>query len=164
MSAKQREILHDFIFENFYVGIGLCDHRTIDRINILEATYLAAKKALTDLIKKSGGNKRQKLKAQNAKRKTILLFDGNKKIPNLSLKQKAIINGDKLVKIISAASIVAKVTRDRIMLSMHEKYPQYHFHKHKGYGTKLHMEMLKKHGPCKIHRKSFHPVKNLQRI
>jgi ribonuclease HII len=87
--------------------------------------------------------------------------DGNKKIPNFSMEQKAVIGGDKIVKSISAASIVAKVTRDRIMMEMHEKYPEYAFDKHKGYGTKLHMEMLQKHGPCQIHRKSFDPVKRL---
>jgi ribonuclease HII len=75
------------------------------------------------------------------------------------MEQKAIVKGDRTVKSISAASIIAKVTRDRIMLTMHEKYPAYGFDKHKGYGTKLHMEMLTKHGPSEIHRQSFAPVK-----
>ncbi|MCX6763131.1 MAG: ribonuclease HII [Candidatus Moranbacteria bacterium] len=175
LSAKQREKLFDFIHENFHVGVGICDHKTIDRMNVLQATYLAAKKALSDLFKKvekdtpksltatgqarNNNQTNSKFKIQNSK--FIILFDGNKIIPNLSFEQRAIVNGDKIVKSISAASIIAKVTRDRIMLQMHQKYPHYHFHKHKGYGTKLHMEKLQRHGPCKIHRQSFRPVKIL---
>ncbi len=150
LSLKQREKAFDFVMENFYVGIGICDHQTIDRINILEASFLAMKKSLSDLsknIRKNG--------------KTMILLDGNKKIPNFSGEQKAIISGDKLVKSISAASIVAKVTRDRMMLEFHKAYPEYYFNKHKGYGTKLHLDCLNEHGPSEIHRQSFAPVKNL---
>ena len=147
LSEKQREKIFDFIQENFYVGVGICDHKTIDRINILEASFLAMKKAIGDLNKK--------IKKHNF----IILVDGNKKIPNLSMEQRAIIGGDKIVKSISAASIIAKVTRDRIMREMHMKYPQYNFAQHKGYGTKIHMAALKKYGPCEIHRKSFRPVR-----
>ena len=82
-------------------------------------------------------------------------------IPNFSGEQKAVIGGDKIVKSISAASIIAKVTRDRFMMEMHKKYPQYGFDKHKGYGTKLHMAMLEEFGPCEIHRQSFAPVTRL---
>jgi len=168
LSEKQREELYDFICEHFYVGVGICDHQTIDRINILEATYLAMKKAVTDLFGKiNNQDTRDKIQAKskiqnpNLKQnvRNIILVDGNKIIPNLSMEQKAIVGGDKIVKSISAASIIAKVTRDRIMRQMHEKYPQYNFEKHKGYGTKTHMEMLEAHGPCEIHRRSFAPVK-----
>jgi len=145
LSEKQREELYDFICEHFYVGVGICDHKTIDRVNILEATYLAMKKALSNLGKN--------IKAGKA----IILVDGNKVIPNLSIKQKAIVGGDNLVKSISAASIIAKVTRDRMMREMHKKYPEYCFDHHKGYGTKLHLDMIRKHGPCEIHRRSFRP-------
>ncbi len=138
--------------------MGLCDHKTIDRINILEATYLAMKKAIVDLGKKL---KQKNIKYEIQNTKCIVLVDGNKKIPNLSMEQWAIVSGDKLVKSISAASIVAKVTRDRIMLEMHEKYPQYAFDQHKGYGTQKHKENLQKQGPCAIHRQSFEPVKSL---
>jgi len=154
VSEKQREDIFDFIGEHFHVGIGLCDHETIDRINILEASFLAMKKAIQDLKRNMGGEL-----WSGSEPKFIILVDGNKKIPNLSMDQRAVIGGDKLVKSISAASIIAKVTRDRMMMQMHEKYPQYGFDKHKGYGTKLHMDALVKHGPCKIHRKSFAPVK-----
>ena len=151
LSAKQRERIFDFICENFYIGVGICDHKTIDRINILEASFLAMKKATQKLM-------------HNMNRKDtkhIILVDGNKKIPNFSMEQKAIVGGDGKVKSISAASIIAKVTRDRIMLKMHAKYSQYNFGKHKGYGTKLHMDALSKYGPCAIHRQSFTPVKNV---
>lgn len=151
LSGKKREELFDFINDNFYIGIGLCDHKTIDEINILEASFLAMKKALTDL--------NRVVDKKNSSR--IILIDGNKAIPNLSLEQRSVVGGDKFVKSISAASIIAKVTRDRIMLEMHKKFPEYGFDKHKGYGTKLHMEMLEKYGPCKIHRQSFEPVKSL---
>ncbi|PIP28054.1 MAG: ribonuclease HII [Candidatus Moranbacteria bacterium CG23_combo_of_CG06-09_8_20_14_all_35_22] len=150
LSEKQRESLFDFIAENFYVGVGICDHRTIDRINILEASFLAMKSAVSQL----------KNKIQNFKNsKMIILLDGNKKIPNFSFEQRAIVSGDKIVKSISAASIYAKVTRDRMMGEMHKIYPEYNFAQHKGYGTKIHMDALKKHGPCEIHRKSFRPVR-----
>lgn len=155
LSEKQREEVFDFINKNFYVGIGLCDHNTIDRVNILEASFLAMKKAVQDLLRKS----QQPLVGSN-QQKIIVLVDGNKKIPNFSMKQQAIVSGDKLVKSISAASIIAKVTRDKIMQEMHHKYAQYGFDKNKGYGTKFHMEALKKYGPCEIHRRSFVPVKN----
>jgi len=87
------------------------------------------------------------------------MVDGGLLIPNISLKQKAIISGDSLVFSIAAASIIAKVVRDKIMREMHIIYPNYGFDKHKGYGTAWHLQNLKKYGPCPIHRKSFRPVK-----
>lgn len=149
LSERQRDIAFNFVMENFHVGVGICDHETIDRMNILEATYLAMKKALTEF---SNGTK-------DIPGKRIILVDGNKEIPSLSVEQKSIVSGDKFVKSIAAASIIAKVTRDRMMMEADEKYPHYAFKKHKGYGTKLHFELLKKYGPCEIHRKSFDPVK-----
>lgn len=148
LSEKQRESLYDFIHEHFHVGVGICDHGTIDRINILEASFLAMKKALSNLMKDKKGFNR-----------SIILVDGNKLIPNLSMEQRAIVSGDKLVKSISAASIIAKVTRDRMMVKMNEKYPQYCFNEHKGYGTKLHMDRIREFGVCEIHRKSFKPCR-----
>lgn len=151
LSEKQREKAFDFIHDHFFVGIGLCNHETIDRINILEASFLAMKKAVQNLAKEHPELFKQS--------EQCILVDGNKQIPNFTMRQKAIIGGDGLVSLIAAASIVAKVTRDRMMQEMHEKYPHYGFDKHKGYGTKLHLDMLKLHGPCEIHRKSFGPVK-----
>jgi ribonuclease HII len=164
LSPKQRDKVFDFISENFYVGIGICDHRTIDDMNILEATFLAMKKALSDLYSKvnqdlAKGSQGQLRRIQDSK--YVVLVDGNKQIPNLSLYQKAVVGGDGIVKSISAASIMAKVTRDRLMLEAHTKYPQYGFDKHKGYGTKMHMEALHQLGPCEIHRQTFEPMPTL---
>jgi len=153
LSAKQREKVFDFVHKHFHIGVGICNHETIDRMNILEASFLAMKEAVSDLRKKLGHSIDED--------KLVILVDGNKEIPNFSLKQVAVIGGDGIVKSISAASIVAKVMRDRIMLEMHEIYPEYDFDRHKGYGTKLHMEKIHKYGPCKIHRKSFEPMKSL---
>jgi ribonuclease HII len=144
ISEKKRLELFDAIKFFFpEVGIGICDHETIDRINILEATFLAMKKAIGSL----------KLKPE------LILVDGNREIKNISLRQKAIVNGDATIFSIAAASIVAKVTRDKIMEELAEIYHEYGFAKHKGYGTKEHLEAINKYGPCPIHRKSFKPVK-----
>lgn len=165
LSHKQREKVYEFVHEHFHVGVGICNHETIDRINILEASFLAMKEAISSLAREISNSKLQiSNKTQNSKfeiQNSIILVDGNKVIPNCSYKQEAIIGGDGIVKSISAASIIAKVTRDRIMLEMHEEYPEYGFDKHKGYGTKLHMEKIQKYGPCQIHRKSFEPMKSL---
>jgi ribonuclease HII len=144
VTAKKREELFEVIKDNFLeVGVGICDHETIDRINILQASFLAMKKALGALRQKPD----------------YLILDGKFPIPNISTPQKPIISGDSLVFSIAAASIIAKVTRDRIMRQMHDIYPNYGFDVHKGYGTKLHMARLKEFGACPIHRKSFGPVK-----
>ena len=192
LSEKQREDIFDFIGEYFHLGIGLCDHETIDRINILEASFLAMKKAIQELMRNverethnkiqetclpdrqarnkfqtNGNNQnpntKENLKSRIYNPKSIILVDGNKVIPNLSMEQYAVIGGDKLVKSISAASIVAKVTRDRMMKEFALLYPQYGMERHMGYGTKVHMEALLKHGPCPIHRKSFAPVRRLSK-
>lgn len=150
LTAKAREGLFDIIQKEFCeVGIGICDHQTIDKINILQAAFLAMKKAIGALKQKPD----------------FIILDGKFKIPNCSYQQKAIIKGDALVFSIAAASIIAKVARDRIMLEMHQLYPDYGFDQHKGYGTRLHIERLKKHGPCPIHRMSFKPLsRNVERI
>lgn len=144
LSQKKREELFSLIKDNFLaVGVGVCDHKTIDRINILQATFLAMKKALGSLKQKP----------------QFLMIDGSLKIPNCSIQQQAYIKGDQKIFSIAAASIIAKVTRDRIMEEMHDLYPQYAFIQHKGYGTKLHLSKLKQNGPCPIHRLSFKGVK-----
>ncbi|MFH0929740.1 MAG: ribonuclease HII [Candidatus Moraniibacteriota bacterium] len=143
LSAHQREKAYEFITQYFEWGAGICDEKTIDRVNILQASFLAMKKAISDIKSKTKSNPE------------IILIDGRSPIPNISIRQESIVAGDKFIFSISAASIVAKVTRDRIMFKYHEKYPEYNFAKHKGYGTKLHFEMIKKHGMCDIHRKSF---------
>ncbi len=127
-------------------GIGIVDERVIDEINILQATYLAMNKAIKSLKSKPH----------------FLLVDG-RKIPHLDIPQKPIIKGDQLSISIAAASILAKVTRDRMMIEYDNEFPQYGFAQHKGYGTESHIKAIKKYGICKIHRRSFEPIKSLCR-
>ncbi|MEI7750157.1 MAG: ribonuclease HII [Candidatus Moraniibacteriota bacterium] len=148
LSEKKREEMYDFIREHFDIGIGIVDSETIDRINILQATFLAMKEAVSDL--------RKTLRVQDGG--LLLLVDGNQEIPNLSVRQETVVGGDALVRSIAAASIIAKVTRDRMMLEYDATYPAYGFAKHKGYGTKDHMDALRRFGACPIHRMSFKPV------
>jgi ribonuclease HII len=143
VSLRQREQAYGFITEHFEWGIGWCDHLTVDRINILQASFLAMKKALSDLKHKAREDT------------DIILVDGRSPLPNISIRQENIIAGDRHVLSIAAASIIAKVARDRIMMDWHEKFPQYGFNRHRGYGTKFHFEMIKEYGLCEIHRKTF---------
>lgn len=152
LSEKQREAVFSVIQDAFYIGIGDISSETIDRINILEATFLAMKKAVTNL--------RVSLGSEFSKEMLVILTDGDKKIPNLSAVQEAIPQGDGKVKSIAAASIVAKVERDRMMMRYHAMYPQYGFDRHKGYGTRDHFEALRRYGPSPIHRLSFAPVRD----
>ena len=119
-------------------SVASVDEKVIDEINILQATYLAMRKAVEGLV----------VPADYA------LIDGNR-MPPLSIKGETIIKGDANSPSIAAASILAKVSRDRFMLELAEKYPQYQFEKHKGYGTKLHYEMIEEHGISDCHRMSF---------
>ena len=140
VTAKKRERLFDQILDTAReVGIGIVGEKTIDAMNILNASLKAMFKAV------------QKLKNVPE----FILVDGNQRIPNLQLPQMPVIKGDSKSLSIAAASIVAKVTRDRIMLKYHEEYPEFCFADHKGYGTRTHMEALKVFGPCRIHRRSF---------
>lgn len=125
-------------------GVGIVSEKIIDKINILEATKLAMIRALRRLEKK----------LKNRGLVDFLVLDGKMSL-NLPIPQKSIVKADEKVFSCAAASILAKVTRDRIMTLFHKKYPRYGFDLHKGYPTKYHREMLKKYGPCKIHRKSF---------
>lgn len=155
LSAKKREELYEILTTHPAIGwgIGIVSEKVIDKINILEATKLAMQKAVTNL----SYNYRDR---DNCKTIDFLLIDGNFAI-NSSVRQKSIIKGDQKVFSIAAASIIAKVTRDRIMEKMRKKYPEYGFDAHKGYGTALHVKNLQQFGPCKIHRKSFRPVSDL---
>ena len=154
LSEKKRDEMYGFVREHFLVGTGIVHSGTIDRMNILEATFLAMKEAVADLKRVISAERETGAATEDM----LLLDDGNMKIPNLTLAQEAIIDGDALVRSIAAASIVAKVTRDRMMLEYDEAYPVYGFVRHKGYGTKEHMDALRKHGACPIHRMSFKPV------
>lgn len=154
LSEKKRDEMYGFVREHFLVGVGVVHSGTIDRMNILEATFLAMKEAVADVKRAIGAERSTGTAAEDM----VLLVDGNMKIPNLSVTQEAIVDGDALVRSIAAASIVAKVTRDRMMLEYDQAYPAYGFARHKGYGTKEHMDALRRHGACPIHRMSFKPV------
>ncbi|MDP2641233.1 MAG: ribonuclease HII [Candidatus Yanofskybacteria bacterium] len=155
LSFEQREKLYAIFTShpNIEWGIGKVGERVIDALNIYHATKLAMTKAVLHLNKKLQ-------RKQSAVE--FLLLDGTMLL-DLSLPQKAIIRGDEKVMACAVASIIAKVTRDRLMVRYHAKYPQYGFDKHKGYGTSLHMEMLEKYGPSPIHRKTFAPL-NYMRV
>lgn len=156
LSHKQREAAFEMIkaHEGFVFGIGEVSHEIIDRINILNATFLAMRFALEEVLDQLEA----KCGAEDIAGKACLLLDGNRKIPKITHEQKIFPRGDKHIFSIAAASICAKVYRDRLMDKYHEQYPVYGFDQHRGYGTQLHMECLKKNGPCDIHRKSFAPV------
>ena len=139
LSEKKREMLYDVILNGAVsVGVGIVSPERIDEINILNATYEAMREAINNLTVKPD----------------ILLNDAVT-IPGVDIEQVPIIKGDAKSLSIASASIIAKVTRDRIMYHYDELYPEYGFAKHKGYGTKLHTDVLKEIGPCPIHRKTF---------
>ncbi|MBI4687161.1 MAG: ribonuclease HII [Nitrospirae bacterium] len=142
---RRKRLFHEIIYNALSVGIGIVDAPTIDRINILQATKLAMQSALKDLKQEPD----------------IVLIDAVK-LPDTKIPQKSIIKGESHSASIAAASIIAKVVRDDIMQKHHEEYPFYNFKEHKGYGTPKHIEVLQKHGPCPIHRKSFRKVSDME--
>ncbi len=158
LSPKQRGEIHEFIAQSddFFVGIGEVSEKMIDQMNILNATFLAMRIAVENLMT----NYKLKMSNKIPNRNACLLVDGNRKIPRIKHDQKVFPKGDRDIFSIAVASICAKVHRDEIMIGYHQRYPQYGFDTHKGYGTRKHMKRLEKHGPCKIHRKSFGPVAN----
>jgi len=139
LTEKKREKLFDEIKEKALAyGIASADEKEIDEINILNATFLAMKRAVDSLSVKPD----------------LALVDGNQK-PHTGIEEVTVVKGDAKSMSIAAASVLAKVSRDRFMLETAEKYPQYEFEKHKGYGTKLHYEKIAQYGVCEIHRRTF---------
>ena len=139
LSEKSREKLYDEICEKAVsFGIAFASVEEIEQLNILNAAMLAMNRAI----------------AQLEPQPELALIDGNRSSA-IEINSRCVIKGDAKCADIAAASILAKVTRDRYMLEMAEKYPEYHFERHKGYGTKLHYEALREYGPCEIHRPSF---------
>jgi ribonuclease HII len=136
------------IISNSIYGVAVINEKVIDRVNILEATRLAMQQAVASLVEKINSDEKNRIH---------IIVDGNMGL-NLQLPVTEIIRGDSRSKSIACASILAKVTRDKIMALYDHKYPQYGFFKHKGYGTKAHLANLKKFGPSEIHRKSFRGV------
>ncbi|HKQ52356.1 MAG TPA: ribonuclease HII [Pyrinomonadaceae bacterium] len=142
LTPKQRERIADEILNTAVAfSVGQVEPEEIDRLNILQASRLAMTEALKQL----------------APQADYLLIDAVQ-LRELELPQKAIIHGDSISASIAAASVVAKTYRDALMRSFHEIYPQYNFARHVGYSTREHVAALREHGPCSIHRKSFHPV------
>lgn len=139
LSEKKREALFDEIIEKaLFYSIQIATVEEIEQINILNSAMLAMKRAVESLVTTPD----------------LVLVDGNKK-PDLNIEAQTVIKGDAKSQSIAAASILAKVSRDRYMIQMAEKYPQYQFEKHKGYGTKLHYQMIDRFGESPIHRPSF---------
>ena len=142
VTEPERDRLFEVIREQAVgFGIGIADERTIDDVNILQATILAMERALEQITP----------------RPDYLLLDALT-LPRIAIPQKAIIKGDCRSHSVAAASILAKVTRDRIMLDLHARHPQDNFKKHKGYGTREHLDRIAAHGPCEVHRRSFKPI------
>ena len=147
VTEKRREILYDKIIQDSLAwSVQLISQQEIDELNILEATKKGLNLALKDIIE------------QLKKKPDIVIVDALREIDTFGIPYQSIIKGDATCYSISCASILAKVTRDRIMRQWDEAYPQYGFAKHKGYGTASHIQAIKKYGPCLIHRKTF--IKN----
>ncbi|MDO8535524.1 MAG: ribonuclease HII [Candidatus Omnitrophota bacterium] len=147
LTAKRREVAYREILKKAIVGVGIIDEKTIDKINIYQATKKAMQMAVSRL----------KIPPD------YVIVDGNMKIAT-KCPLKCIVGGDSKSLSIAAASIVAKVTRDRIMVEYDKEYPQYGFARHKGYGTKEHMAAIKTHGASPIHRNSFRPIKQSNQV
>lgn len=147
LSPAKRKRLEALILEKTIYSIGICDEGEIDTLNILWATMEAMKRAVDDLTDAPDQ----------------VLVDGNR-LPDWPYKAEAVVGGDALHPCISAASIIAKEHRDRLMLAAAEQYPQYGWERNKGYGTAEHLAALRKYGPTPLHRKSFAPVAQLELI
>jgi ribonuclease HII len=143
---KERSSLFwNILLSSLDIGVGIVEHDEIDRINILQATRLAMTKAVADLCITPDA----------------LIIDAVA-LPSVSIKQFSIIKADSKSAAVAAASLIAKHTRDMIMLRYHSLYPEYNFNRHKGYGTEEHLRLLNLHGPCSIHRKSYRKVMDLE--
>jgi ribonuclease HII len=148
LQAKVRQRIFDAMSEcRIEMGVGVVEPDVIDAVNILNATMKAMKLALAELAEPPG----------------YLLIDAVR-LRNVPVPQKAIIRGDRTVLSIACASVVAKVTRDRIMLELDERYPGYEFGRHKGYGTRIHLECLRRYGASRIHRMTYSPLRDLARL
>ena len=146
LSPKKREKLSEIVKERALAyAIEAVDNEVIDKVNVLQATFLAMSRVVLKLQVKPD----------------FCLIDGNRKVPNLSINQETIISGDAKSACVAAASILAKVARDRMMAGYAKQYPIYEFETHKGYGTKKHIEALKKYGPCPLHRLTFAPISDI---
>lgn len=161
LSAKQREAWFSKLTKHPDVAwaVARVYPKTIDRINISQAANLGALRVYRRLLANNESVANKRIRIRSFGRNSLFvdgraLLDGGLRLP-AHIPHKTIIKGDEKIPVIAAASIIAKVTRDRIMLRLHKKYPRYHFNIHKGYGTKLHRKLIKKYGRSEVHRKSF---------
>lgn len=178
LSEKDREQAYSIVLQYFEIGTGIVDAATIDRVNILQATFLAMREAVLQVVNNqqramgTQRNRKPEIRNQmekewtmnsgnNERQRMLLLVDGNRIIPDMLYAQKAVVKGDVISYSIAAASIVAKVMRDRIMQELDTLYSGYGFARHKGYGTAAHLVALRRLGPTPEHRKSFAPVRNV---
>ncbi len=143
--GEREQLFREILINALDIGVGIVGAEEIDRVNILKATILAMHNAITGLSKKTD----------------IILIDALR-IPSIKITQKPVIKGDAKSASIAAASIIAKVVRDRIMVEYHSLYPHYGFDRHKGYGTRVHLDRIREYGPCPIHRKSFQKVMDVE--
>jgi len=143
LSKQKREFIYAKLSQSCDFGLGIVPESVIDQINILEATKLAMRNAVNDL----------------QRRPNVVIIDGNQNLEFDDIESEAIVKGDTKSLSIAAASVIAKVTRDKIMENLDAEFPQYKWLTNQGYGTKEHMEAIEKYGPCKHHRKSFAPIK-----
>jgi ribonuclease HII len=152
-SETQRCKLYEVLTNHSDViwSVSIVSHEEIDKVNILQATMLGMSRSANELVKKN----KKLIKIKNC----IALIDGNRIPTDMPIYSKFVIKGDSCVFSIAAASIIAKVTRDRIMLDLHVLYPIYNFAQHKGYPTFEHRSLVFEHGPCEVHRATFGPVK-----
>ena len=144
LSEKKRLSLYSSIYNFHFVGVGISSIEEIDSMNVLQATFLSMKRAVEDLNPQP----------------EYILVDGNLD-PGLNFKTKCIIKGDSISISIAAASVIAKVTRDNLMLKLDKEFPNYNWKKNKGYGTAEHRNAIELHGPCKYHRKSFSTINKM---
>ncbi len=148
LSPARREEFFEHIVElALPCAVGIIDHECIDRLNILKASLMAMRKAVMDLRKAPD----------------FVLVDGDYPVPNIPFPQYAVVGGDRTCQSVAAASVIAKVTRDRIMDRYQQLYPVFSFSQHKGYPTPAHLDELRRHGPTEIHRRSYKPVADLLR-
>jgi len=153
LSEKKRDELFPIIKEKAITyGIGFSGPERIDQINILNATYEAMTDAYQEAVERFKENDPHRADMDPS---FLVLVDGNKTVPGIHCNQITVVSGDARCPSISAASILAKVTRDRLLYEYDKKWPEYGFAKHKGYGTKEHIEALRKYGPLPIHRRTF---------
>jgi ribonuclease HII len=156
-SEAVRETTYDMLVSHPAVHWGVCvvDHTEVDRINILQASLQAMRRATEDLLGKAPGNLTA---AFPVVAETVALVDGNRVPVDMPVAAEFVIKGDGHIFSIAAASVIAKVTRDRIMHQLDRQYPEYGFAQHKGYGTQLHMQRLWEYGPSAVHRLTYAPV------